>query len=99
MKTIATINQNTFTEYRNDEQISRYHDYELKFEGKEHNSLMGLFERFIEDHNGRYDIYEGRNNGDMPEKYSCWCSAMTNFLLDKGFELHSITNKTHIFTK
>lgn len=97
MKTFAVINQNTYTEYRNEEQLSRVHDYELKFEGEDYSDK---FQKWLEDQGGKEEKeWNGKNIGVLPEKYHCWCSCYTTFLIEHEFEFQSATNKSHFFIK
>jgi hypothetical protein len=39
------------------------------------------------------------DNCKLPSSYDCYCSAMTDYLLENWFKIQSVGNILHVFTR
>lgn len=81
---------------------SRYeHHYELKMKSNDEDLQYEEWDKwleFVHKNNGEYDfnLDTNKNEGTIPEIGDCWCSAMSIFLLENGYELrkdNGVTSK------
>jgi len=86
---VVRINGAVVSDTKETQDYTVAHFYEMKPSGtfEEAEAFLDEFRKWAVEHHGdyRFNAQTRMNEGRIPVGYTCWCSAMEAYLLEKGF--------------